>query len=131
MKRRAHPMTPPERGDIVWADFDPAFGHEQARRRPALVMSDRAYNEKSPRVIVCPITGSKRPWPFHVRLPEGGVIEGSVIVDQVRAIDNPQIHSDAVDRVAVETITLVKKTLVIVLGLSDIGFRDAVESNAP
>jgi len=46
----------PERGDIVWLTFDPQAGHEQAGRRPALVLSPKAYNTKTSLALICPIT---------------------------------------------------------------------------
>lgn len=74
-------------GDIVWIDFGPPFGHEQADRRPALVVSPRSYNERSSLILVCPITRNVASWAFKVDIPDPGRIEGAVIVDQVRSID--------------------------------------------
>jgi mRNA interferase MazF len=45
-------MSAPDRGDLVWLDFSPQAGHEQAERRPAIVLSPRAYHQKTPYVIV-------------------------------------------------------------------------------
>lgn len=79
--------TPPERGDLVWVDFNPRKGHEQAGRRPALVISPAAYNGVSNCVLVCPVTSNTDPWPWKVPLPEGGQVTGAVLVDQVKSID--------------------------------------------
>jgi mRNA interferase MazF len=76
-----------EAGDIVWVDFGPPFGHEQAGRRPALVVSPRAYNERSALILVCPITRNVDAWAFKVELRESSRVQGAVIVDQVRSID--------------------------------------------
>ena len=73
-------------GDIVWADFDPVRGSEQAGRRPALVLSPRAYNERSSRIVVCPVTSNTKSWPFKVLLPTGLRTRGAVLVDQIRAL---------------------------------------------
>ncbi len=74
----------PERGDIIWLDFDPQVGHEQAGRRPALVLSHRDYNVKTGLAIVCPMTTRvDKPWPFYVALDEGSAI----ISDQVKCLD--------------------------------------------
>jgi mRNA interferase MazF len=77
----------PEAGDIVWIDLGLAFGHEQAGRRPALVLSPRGYNERSSLVIVCPITRNPSPWPFKIAIPQVDRIKGAVLIDQIRSID--------------------------------------------
>ena len=77
----------PAPGDIVWVDFSPTTGTEQSGRRPALVMSDQAYNELSGRALLAPITSRARSWPFEVALPPGSSVAGVVMVDQVRIID--------------------------------------------
>jgi mRNA interferase MazF len=77
----------PERGDIVWLEFDPGSGHEQAGRRPALVVSPRAYNAKVGLALFCPITSRVKGYPFEVSLPEGGRTQGAVLSDQVKSLD--------------------------------------------
>jgi mRNA interferase MazF len=77
----------PERGALVWVDFTPQSGHEQAGHRPALVLSPRIYHERSKLAVVCPITSNPRPWPWKVMLPEGLAASGAVLVDQLRSID--------------------------------------------
>lgn len=76
----------PERGDIVWLDFNPTRGHEQGGRRPALVISSRAYNTKSGLALFCPITSRAKGYPFEVALQTKSV-EGVALVDQVRSMD--------------------------------------------
>jgi mRNA interferase MazF len=98
---------PIEAGDILWVDFGPATGHEQAGRRPALVVSPRSYNERSSLILVCPISRNTAPWPFKVEIENAGRIGGAVLVDQVRSIDRrvrlvrraEQIGSQTLDRV--------------------------------
>lgn len=77
----------PDRGALVWVDFTPQSGREQAGHRPALVISPRIYHERSKLTVVCPITSNTRPWPWKVLLPGGLAVSGAVLVDQVRAID--------------------------------------------
>ena len=77
----------PERGSLVWVDFTPQSGREQAGHRPALALSPRIYHERSKLAVVCPITSNPRPWPWKVILPDGLAVSGAVLVDQVRAID--------------------------------------------
>jgi mRNA interferase MazF len=86
--RRAPNRPPvPDRGDLVWIDFDPHAGHEQAGRRPGMVLSPRAFNERLDRMWACPITSTVRDSPFEVRLPPDGPIRGVVLVDQLRVFD--------------------------------------------
>ncbi len=80
-------MAAPDRGDLVWIDFNPQSGHEQAGRRPALVLSPRAYHQRTPYAIVCPITTRVKGYPFEVVLPEGLPIAGVVLADQVKSVD--------------------------------------------
>jgi len=80
-------QPPPVPGDIVWIDFSPTLGTEQAGRRPALVLSDAGYNEASGRALLAPITSRVRDWPFEVTLPPGSPVTGVVLVDQVRVVD--------------------------------------------
>jgi mRNA interferase MazF len=78
----------PHRGDIVWIDFDPQAGHEQAGRRPAIILSDKEYNKRSSLVILCPITSQFKPHPFVVALPPTLLPKESyVLADQVKSLD--------------------------------------------
>lgn len=76
----------PEPGDIVWLEFNPQAGHEQAGHRPALVLSQRAYNEKTGLGIFCPITSKVKGYPFEVLL-KGKKISGVILSDQVKSLD--------------------------------------------
>ncbi|PYQ80064.1 MAG: mRNA-degrading endonuclease [Acidobacteria bacterium] len=69
----------PDAGDLIWLTFDPQAGHEQRGRRPALILSPRAYNAKARLVIACPITSHVKGYPFEVSLPPGGRISGVVL----------------------------------------------------
>lgn len=75
------------RGDLIWLDFNPQKGHEQAGRRPALVISPAAYNTLTNCILVCPITSNTDPWPWKVVLPDGLPVSGAVLVDQVKSVD--------------------------------------------
>lgn len=75
----------PERGDIVWLDFHPQAGHEQAGRRPALVLSPRAYNGKVGLMLCCPLTTRIKGYPFEV--PLSGRPPSVVLSDQVKSLD--------------------------------------------
>lgn len=77
----------PDRGDLIWLEFSPQAGHEQAGRRPALVLSPVMYNRKSGLAVVCPITTKSKGYPFDVPLPLGLPISGIVQSDQLRSLD--------------------------------------------
>jgi mRNA interferase MazF len=77
----------PERGDAVWITLDPQAGHEQAGRRPALVLSPAAYNGRVGLALFCPITNKAKGYPFEVPLPEGSPVTGVVGADQVKSLD--------------------------------------------
>ena len=77
----------PGRGDVVWLDFTPQRGHEQAGRRPALVLSPRKYNDIVGPAIVCPITGRKKGYPFEVDIPDGHGVTGVILADQIKSLD--------------------------------------------
>ena len=77
----------PEWGDVVWLQFDPRAGHEQAGRRPALVVSPRAYNRKVGLALFCPVTSQAKGYPFEVPLQPGGKLEGVVLSDQIKSLD--------------------------------------------
>lgn len=77
----------PERGDIVWVDMDPQAGHEQAGRRPALVLSPVRYNDKVGLALLCPVTSRVKGYPFEVSLPAELPVSGVVLADQARSVD--------------------------------------------
>lgn len=77
----------PDRGDIVWILFNPQAGHEQAGRRPALVLSPKAYNAKVGLALLCPITSQVKGYPFEVTIPNGFEVSGVVLADQIKNLD--------------------------------------------
>ena len=77
----------PRRGDAVWLRFDPQTGHEQAGRRPAVVLSPESYNGRVGLAVLCPITSQVKGYPFEVALPAGSGISGVVLSDQVKSLD--------------------------------------------
>jgi mRNA interferase MazF len=107
----------PSAGDVAWAELDPAHGTEQGGRRPVLVLSHRAYHERSRRALICPITSKLREWPFHVALPEGLRISGMVLVDQVRMIDRGARPFRIIGTVPEATLAEVRARLAVLMGL--------------
>jgi mRNA interferase MazF len=77
----------PERGDVVWLDFNPQSGREQAGRRPAVVLSPRQYNRRSGLALLCPITSRIKNYPFEVRLPNTFDLQGVILCDQIKSLD--------------------------------------------
>ncbi len=77
----------PDRGDVIWLQFNPQAGHEQAGRRPALVISPRIYNGKVGLALVCPVTSKVKGYPFEVLLPGSLPVSGVVLADQVKSLD--------------------------------------------
>ena len=77
----------PRRGDLIWLDFSPQAGHEQARKRPALVISPESYNQKTSLLLACPITSQIKGYPFEVSIPSGLPIQGVIIADQLKSLD--------------------------------------------
>ncbi len=88
----------PDTGDIVFLDFDPQVGREQAKRRPALVLTDLSYNRASGLALVCPLTSKVKPYAFTLPITVGSV-EGAVLVDQLKSMDwagrGAEFHSKA------------------------------------
>lgn len=84
-------MTPrryiPDRGDLVWLQFNPQAGHEQAGTRPALVVSPKEYNKKVGLGLFCPITSAVKGYPFEVLLPDGFKVDGAILSDQIESLD--------------------------------------------
>ena len=77
----------PDRGDLVWLEFNPQAGHEQAGHRPALVLSPKAYNQATGLALMCPITSKEKGYPFETALPHGLKVSGVVLADQIKSLD--------------------------------------------
>ena len=77
----------PRYGDAVWITLNPQAGHEQAGRRPAVVLSPQNYNSKVGLAILSPITNQTKGYPFEVLLPAGLPVAGAILSDQVKSLD--------------------------------------------
>jgi mRNA interferase MazF len=82
-----NPPYVPQRGDVVWITLNPQAGHEQAGRRPVVVLSPAAYNAKVGLAILCPLTHQIKGYPFEVLIPAGLAITGAILSDQVKSLD--------------------------------------------
>jgi len=81
------PAYTPAQGDLVWLNFNPQAGHEQAGRRPALVLSPTAYNRRIGLALVCPVTNHAKGYPFEVPLPVGLPVTGAILSDHLKSQD--------------------------------------------
>lgn len=77
----------PDRGDLIWIDFTPQQGHEQAGRRPAVVISPASYNGKVGLAILCPVTNQIKDYPFEVKVSATSKVSGVILADQVKSLD--------------------------------------------
>ena len=77
----------PDRGDIVWLQFDPQAGREQSGIRPAIVISPKSYNSKVGLALFCPITKEVKGYPFEVDLSEKHKASGTILSDQIKSLD--------------------------------------------
>jgi mRNA interferase MazF len=77
----------PSRGDVTWMDFDPQLCREQAGRRPALILSQKEYNETIGLLVCCPITSRLKGYPFEVAIPPGLSVHGGVLSDHIKSLD--------------------------------------------
>lgn len=76
----------PQKGDIVWLEFDPQSGHEQKGKRPALAISPEIYNSKTGLCLFVPITSKIKDYPFEVKI-KTKKIQGAILSDQVKSLD--------------------------------------------
>jgi mRNA interferase MazF len=108
----------PARGDAVWITLNPQAGHEQAGRRPALVVSPASYNGKVGLAILCPITSQVKGYPFEAMIPSGLKVGGVVLSDQVKSLDWRMRRAEFICKVPRQTISEVVDKLGALL-LSD------------
>jgi len=106
----------PEAGDIVMLDFDPQLGREQAKRRPALVLTDQRYNRASGLAVVCPMTSKRKPYPFSLPV-DIDQTEGAILVDQLKSMDWQMRHARFHSKVASAVLTKVRQYAAVLLGI--------------
>jgi mRNA interferase MazF len=104
----------PDRGDLIWLDFDPQSGHEQKGKRPALVLSPKEYNEKVGLGIFCPVTNQVKNYPFEVKL-ENSKITGVVLSDQIKSLDWTQRNASFITKVSDDQIKAVAEKVVLLI----------------
>ncbi len=104
-------------GELVWVDFNPVRGSEQAGARPALVVSASLFHSENRRAIVCPITRNVTPWPTKIILPEGLGVAGGVLADQIRSVDRAERGFRKLGAVPDEVLRAVRHVIGELLGL--------------
>jgi mRNA interferase MazF len=106
----------PDAGEVVWLEFDPQAGHEQAGHRPALVISPASYNRRSGLMVCCPVTTRIKGHPFEVVVRIDGV-DSAVLSDQVKSLDwrarRARKKAAVSDDVMIEVRARIKALLVI------------------
>ena len=105
----------PERGDVVWLDFDLQAGREQAGRRPAVALSPAPYALKTGWALVCPLTTRAKGYPFEVAVPEGLDVAGVILGDQVRSLDWRKRHAELICRLPYAVVETVRQRLLRLL----------------
>ena len=111
------PAYCPDAGEIIWLDFLQAVANEQAGRRPALVLSPRAFNELTGRCVACPITRRDRDWSFHVAITALDDVQGVVQTDQLRSVSWEKRGSRFICRAPAAVIDEVRAKLKPLLSL--------------
>jgi len=101
----------PQRGDVVWITLNPQAGHEQAGRRPAVVLSPQSYNGKIGMAIFCPITNQIKGYPFEVLIPAGLPVLGAILSDQVKSLDWRARNAELICSLPTEVISEVLEKL--------------------
>jgi mRNA interferase MazF len=107
----------PERGDVVWLEFTPQAGTEQAGRRPALILSPAAFNVATGLAVVCPLSSTMTGGRFEVPLPKGSKLKGVVLSHQFRTVDwlarRAEPHSRASNDLVHEVLARIEAILSI------------------
>lgn len=105
----------PDRGDLIWLEFNPQSGHEQNGHRPALVISPKSYNQTVGLALICPITSKIKNYPFEVLLPENFKISGAILSDQIKSLDWNFRKAKFIAKAPIQVITeTIEKIMVII-----------------
>jgi mRNA interferase MazF len=114
MVKRGRRAYIPERGDILWIDFSPHQGHEQASRRPAVALSPLKYNKSSGLVVVCPITSKRKGYPFEVDVTAEKT-QGVALADHVHSLDWRERSSVFIEQLNHGTLRQIQKRIVALI----------------
>ena len=104
----------PEAGDVVWLDFDPHSGHEQAGHRPALVISPATYNGRTGLMLCCPLTSQVKGYPFEVAI--SGARPSVALADQIKSMDWQARNAIKKGTATVEELEAVRMRTKVLIG---------------
>jgi len=104
----------PDAGHIVWLQFDPQLGREQAGHRPALVLSPATYNGKTGLMLCCPMTHQVKGYPFEVLI--AGDTPSIVLADQVKSLDWVQRKASFKGMVTTKELSEVRRKAITLVG---------------
>jgi mRNA interferase MazF len=107
----------PDAGDLVWLDFDPQAGHEQAGRRPALVLSSARFNSKASLAYVRPITTKVKGYASEVLLPTGLPVWGAVLCSHLRSVDWKAHNPAPIGKVTDDILNSVRDVVATIAGI--------------
>jgi mRNA interferase MazF len=106
----------PERGDLAWINFDPQAGREQAKNRPALILTGSDFNAATGLLVACPVTRTQRPWRTRVHLV-GTTTTGAVMIEQIKSVDWMVRGAAFIERVPQSLLDEVKSRVSTMLDL--------------
>ena len=98
-------------GDIIKVNFNPKSGHEQAGYRPAVVISNNIFNQKTGLTVVCPITNTDNHFPLHIPLDSRTKTTGVILCEHVRTLDLKSRGYQLIEKIPND---LLKKTIYII-----------------
>jgi mRNA interferase MazF len=108
----------PDAGDLIWLDFTPQTGREQAGRRPALVLSPADYNQRVGLAVVCPVTAHGKGYPFEVALPPGLRVGGVILSDHLKSIDWQNRRAERAGRAPKQVVAQVLDRVAALLAIT-------------
>ncbi len=108
-------MVTPKRGELIWVDFNPQAGHEQAGRRPALVLTAERFNAATGLLFACPVTSKVKGYPLEYALPDGLNTRGVLLVHHCRMLDWRSRRAAVIETVPAETVTAIRDMLTTLL----------------
>jgi mRNA interferase MazF len=108
----------PDSGDLIWIDFNPQVGHEQAGHRPAIVLSLRSFHVRTSLMFVCPITSRRKEFPFEVVLPPNLPVRGVVLCEHMRSMDWQPRQISFIGMVPDETLRAIRDVIAAIAGVN-------------
>jgi len=108
-------MYIPDKGDIVWFNFDPSAGKEIMKRRPAFVISRKAFNEHTGFAIVAPITSTVRGMKLEVILPDGLSTNGAVLIHQMKSLDFANRQVELIEKASESMVEKVTELATVII----------------